>query len=106
MIFFSSGSGLIHRLVPIYRFYITICATLLQSQTNEKAKLSHTMVIVLVSPDVTVGAYVICSDKMLLNVVMMLSIFGVDKLMGFSSMGSCSSVFVTRTESAKYTQTS
>ena len=59
------------------------------------------MVIVLVSPDVTVEAYVVCSDKMLLNVVMMLSIFGVDKLMGFSSMGSCSAVFVTRTESVK-----
>jgi hypothetical protein len=43
---------------------------------------------------------------MLLNVVMMLSIFGVDKLMGFSSMGSCSVIFVTRTESVKNTQTS
>jgi hypothetical protein len=47
------------------------------------------MVIVLVSPDVTVGAYAICSDKMSLNVDKMLLIFGVDKLMGFSSMGSC-----------------
>ena len=64
------------------------------------------MVIVLVSPDVTVEVYVVCSDKMLLNVVMMLSIFGVDKLMGFSSMGSCSVIFVTRTESVKNTQTS
>ena len=64
------------------------------------------MVIVLVSPDVTVAANVVCSDKMLLNVVMMLSIFGVDKLMGFCSMGSCSTVFVTRTESVKNTQTS
>lgn len=61
------------------------------------------IVIVLVSPDVTVGANVVCSDKILLNVVMMLSIFGVDKLMGFSMMESCSVVFVTRTESVKYT---
>ena len=30
------------------------------------------MVIVLFSPDVTVGAYVVCSDKMLLNVVLKL----------------------------------
>ena len=44
---FFAGSGLIHRLVLIYRFYVTICATLLQSQTNEKAKLSHTNNLIL-----------------------------------------------------------
>jgi hypothetical protein len=32
-----------------------------------------------------------------LNVVMILSIFGVDKLVGFSPMSSCSAVSVTRT---------
>jgi hypothetical protein len=41
-----------------------------------------------------------------LNVVMILSIFGVDKLVGFSPMSSCSAVSVTRTESVKNTQTS